>query len=75
LIPLAGIQRVALTMGLGAERYGENNWKGLPPESPANHAIRHLYLWLSGDRSEDHAAHAAANCLMLAELEAKCPKT
>jgi hypothetical protein len=34
-----------------------------------NHAIRHLVLWLSGDRSEPHAAHAAANCLMLHELE------
>jgi hypothetical protein len=56
-------------MATGAERYGEKNWMGLPPESMVNHAIRHLYLYLAGDKSEDHAVHAACNCLMLIGLE------
>jgi hypothetical protein len=58
-------------MATGAERYGEKNWMGLPPESMVNHAIRHLYLYLSGDKSEDHAVHAACNCLMLIGLGEK----
>ena len=66
LVP--GVREVAEVMGTGAEKYGIDNWKKLPPESCVNHAIRHLYLYLSGDRSEDHAAHAACNCLMLIEL-------
>jgi hypothetical protein len=66
LVP--GLREVAQVMGTGAEKYGEKNWMGLPPESMVNHAIRHLVLWMSGDRSENHAAHAACNCLMLIEL-------
>jgi hypothetical protein len=66
LVP--GLIEVARVMGTGAERYGEQNWRGLNPESMVNHAIRHLYLHISGDRSENHAAHAACNCLMLIEL-------
>lgn len=67
LIP--GLQAVAKAMHEGAVKYGEDNWRGLPASNVANHALRHLYLWLSGDRSEDHLGHAAANCLMLVELE------
>lgn len=69
LIPPLGLQAVAEAMAKGEERYGADNWKGLPEEEMVNHAIRHLVLWLAGDRSEPHAAHAAANCLMLHELE------
>ena len=56
-------------MGEGGLKFGENNWRGLDPQVCVNHAIRHLYLWLSGDRSENHASHAACNCLMIVELE------
>jgi hypothetical protein len=67
LIP--GLHEVALAMGEGGLKFGENNWRGLDPQVCVNHAIRHLYLWLSGDRSENHASHAACNCLMIVELE------
>jgi len=60
---------VAEAMAKGAARYGDDNWRGLPKEEMVNHAIRHLVLWMAGDRSEPHAAHAAANCLMLVDLE------
>jgi hypothetical protein len=69
LIPAHGLIAVAEAMAKGAARYGDDNWKGLPKEEMVNHAMRHLALWLAGDRSENHAAHAAANCLMLVDLE------
>ena len=71
LIPPLGLQAVAEAMAKGAARYGDDNWRGLPKEVMVNHAIRHLVLWMAGDRSEPHAAHAACNCLMLHELEKK----
>ena len=56
---------MAKTMAEGAIKYGTNNWqKGMPIEDCLNHAIRHQYLWLEGDRSEDHLAHAACNLMM-----------
>ena len=66
LIP--GLHAVALAMGQGAKKFGENNWRGLEPSVCVNHALRHLLLLLDGDTSEDHAGHAACNCLMLVEL-------
>ena len=69
LIP--GLHSVALAMGQGAKKFGENNWRGLESSVCINHALRHIFLWLSGDRSEPHMSHAACNLLMLVELEDK----
>lgn len=70
-MPPKALLAVGAAMKEGAERYGEQNWRGFPVEVPINHAMRHLVQYLSGDRSEDHLGHAAANCLMAYELEAK----
>jgi hypothetical protein len=65
LIPSLGIKAVAQTMSEGAIKYGEYNWqKGMPIGDTLNHAIAHIYSFLSGDRSEEHLSHAAANLLM-----------
>jgi hypothetical protein len=59
-------------MARGAVRYGEDNWqKGIPIKDCLNHAIDHIYKYLSGDRTEDHLAHAACNLLMSCDLENK----
>ena len=39
-----------------------------------NHAIRHAYLWLAGDDSEDHLAHAAWNLLAVCHFEEAMPE-
>ena len=53
-------------------RYVEDNWqKGIPIKDCLNHAIDHIYKYLSGDRTEDHLAHAACNLLMSCDLENK----
>lgn len=60
LITPVGLRRLAETYGEGAEKYGENNWKkGLPMSNVLNHALAHIVTYLSGDRTEDHLAHAA----------------
>lgn len=56
-------------MHLGSQKYGDDNWKSLPSRVIFNHLMRHLVLWKSGDRSEEHLSHAAANALMLTEME------
>lgn len=60
LISPIGLQRLAETYCEGSKKYGDYNWeKGMPISDLLNHAIRHQFLYLSGDRSEDHLAHAA----------------
>lgn len=64
LITPIGLEAVARTCAEGAKKYGERNWeKGMPVAVMLNHALRHIFKFLLGDRSEDHLAHAAWNLL------------
>ena len=59
LLPYHGMKRLAKTYQEGAVKYSAHNWmKGFDVPSLLNHAIRHYFLWFSGDRSEDHLPHA-----------------
>lgn len=63
LISPIGLRRLAMTCHEGAVKYNDYNWeRGMPISEMLNHGIAHLYAYLSGDRSEDHLAHAAWNC-------------
>lgn len=64
LISPIGLKEVARTCAEGAIKYGAFNWeKGLPVSDLLNHAIRHIFLFLSNDKSEPHLPHAAWNIL------------
>jgi hypothetical protein len=64
LITPIGLAAVAAACAEGAKKYSDYNWeKGMPANDMLNHAIRHIYLFLSGDRSEDHLGHAAWNVM------------
>jgi len=70
LIPFIGLLRLARTCAEGARRYGVGNWlRGIPIENLLDHAIRHLFFYIAGDRSEDHLAHAAWNILAACHME------
>jgi hypothetical protein len=63
LIPGSVIREIALILSAGAERYGDDNWKLIPARDHINHAINHLFLWLDGDRTENHLGNAACRYL------------
>jgi hypothetical protein len=64
LISPIGLQALAQTYAEGAQKFGAFNWEnGMPACDLLNHAIAHVYMWLGGDRSEDHLGHAAWNIL------------
>ena len=64
LVSPIGLAAVAQACAEGAERYGDYNWeRGMPARDMINHAIRHIYMFLSGDRCEDHLGHAAWNLM------------
>ncbi len=59
LISPIALEALAKTCAEGAAKYGDYNWeRGMPVHDLLNHAIRHIYKFLSGDRSEDHLPHA-----------------
>ena len=70
LISPVALRRLAQTYAEGAARYGAHNWElGMPASVLVNHALRHLNLWLAGDDTEDHLAHAAWNLAGLMHFE------
>ncbi len=46
------------------EEAGTNHWETRPPSYHFNRMMRHAMLYLSGDRTEDHAGHVMTRALM-----------
>lgn len=59
-LPLVGLLAVARTAGEGAAKYGRYNYMlGMPAHDMIDHSMRHIVMFLLGDRSEPHLPHAA----------------
>lgn len=58
----------ALRHGMKYERAKPDNWRGVPAEAHLDHALRHIALYQSGDRSEQHVGHAISRLMMWGEL-------
>jgi hypothetical protein len=70
LLPAYAMYRLAAHYENGAQKYTDRNWeKGIPTSRFMDSALRHLFQYLGGDRSEDHIAAAAWNALGLIETE------
>lgn len=64
LISPIGLEALARTYAEGAQKFGEFNWEnGMPAVDLINHALRHLFVFLSGSRDEDDLGHAAWNII------------
>lgn len=75
LITPIGLRRVAQAYAEGADKYTDYNWeRGMPVGDLLNHAIAHIYQYLSGDRSEDHLGHASWNCMAACHSEELWPE-
>ncbi len=75
LISPIGLEAVARTCAEGAEKYSDFNWeRGMPVHDLLNHALRHIYRYLAGDRSEDHLPHAAWGLLAAIHSEQLWPE-
>lgn len=64
LISPIALKVLAQVLKEGGQKYGDYNWEnGFPVTDILNHAIGHIYDFLSGDRSEDHLGHAFTNLM------------
>lgn len=81
LISPIALKRLAKHYENGAVKYGDRNWeKGQPLASYMDSLIRHAYVFMAGDRSEDHLAAIAWNAFAVMHTqmmikESKLPKT
>jgi hypothetical protein len=64
LISPIALKVLAQVLKEGGQKYGEYNWEnGFPVTDILNHAVGHIYDFLSGDNSEDHLGHAFCNLM------------
>lgn len=68
LIPMRPLLAVAAVLAEGAEKYGEWNWEMIDPYDHINHALTHVFRWLTGDRTEPHIVHALCRLLFAQHL-------
>ena len=74
LITPVGLRRLAETYGEGAIKYNDENWlKGIDTKNLMNHAMTHINKYMSGDKSEDHLAHATWNLFAIMHFEELMP--
>lgn len=74
LISPIAMEALAATYAEGSAKYGDFNWeKGMPVHDLLNHALRHVFKYLSGDRSEPHLPHAAWGLMAAIHSDAMWP--
>lgn len=67
-LPFEGIAAIGEIFAEGEIKYGKDNWKKQPSNTSYNaercrHALKHLFMWANGDRSEPHLAKVAWFCV------------
>jgi hypothetical protein len=75
LLPWAAIHALAKHCERGALHYGERNVdKGIPQHSLIDSGLRHLALYIQGDREPHHLVAALWNIAWAVEQEVKRPQ-
>lgn len=74
LLPPKAVLSVAKVLKYGADKYGANNWRGIPIDDHLNHALTHILAFNAGDKQDDHLEHAACRLLMALEAPKEEPK-
>jgi hypothetical protein len=69
LLPPKAVLAVAKVLKYGADKYGDNNWRGIPLKDHLNHALTHLLAFQAGDTQDAHLEHAACRLLMALESD------
>jgi hypothetical protein len=58
------LNEIAIGLTKGAVKHPGETWRTIPSEEHAARAIRHLNMYLMGDRSEPHLVNASMRVMM-----------
>ena len=68
------LDEIAEGLTAGAEKHPGETWRSIPAEEHAARALRHLSMWLAGDRSDSHIINASMRCMMARTMEREEPE-
>ena len=63
LFDAASMFEMAKVLHVGAEKYGEDNWRLIDVEDHLNHLLMHTFAYLAGDATDDHLSHALCRAM------------
>ena len=63
------LDEIATGLTAGAEKHLGETWRDIPAKEHAARALRHLSMWLAGDRSDRHIINASMRCMMARAME------
>ena len=66
----AWLDEIAKGLTAGQEKYPGETWRKIPAKEHAWRAIRHLMLYLKGDKADTHLINASMRCMMCFETDA-----
>lgn len=58
------LNTIAEVLYQGSQKYGKDNWRAISEDDHINHVLMHLFAHVSGDRSDEHLAHAFTRMMM-----------
>ena len=67
----AWLDEIAKGLTAGQEKYPGETWREIPAKEHAWRAVRHLMLYLKGDKADTHLVNASMRCMMCFETDAK----
>lgn len=65
----AWLDAIAYGLTAGAKKHPNETWRDIPAREHAFRAIRHLVMYLAGDRNDDHLVNASMRCMMAFEKD------
>ena len=63
------LNEIVIGLTAGAEKHPGETWHDIPAKEHAARAVRHLSMWLAGDRSDKHIINASMRCMMAWVME------
>lgn len=69
LLPPKAILEVSTILKYGEDTYGANNWRKIPQKDHLRHALRHVFMYLAQDKTENHLGNATCRLLFALETE------
>lgn len=63
------LDEIAEGLTEGAEKHPGETWRDIPAKEHAARALRHLSMWLAGDREDTHLINASMRCMMARAME------
>jgi len=70
LLPIDALRLASKRFEDGAYKYGRNNWQqGMPLSRYIDSLYRHMWKFMEGDESEDHAGAVVWNAMAMAQTK------